>query len=204
MYSKHCPKCLVCLINLKTENLWNLNYYYSLFTHEEIETRSMSVLPKVPELISDGGGVVPRPPAWEPELLLQNSARSSCVFRPFSRCHVSSFCSGSCAAHSWDYLQGRIRGRTCPDFFLGVRFCPVLVCAALTVSPARLSGDEADSCLVSRGHGRGRLLFFLSFGNSRTLLQPCVSNTNLWGSCLCSFIRTFDVALTSSLFYIVC
>lgn len=59
---------LTCLINLiLTENLRSQNGYYSLLTDEDIETRNIGALLKVTELISDGDGIFPRQPGWEPE-----------------------------------------------------------------------------------------------------------------------------------------
>lgn len=82
-------------------------------------------------------------------------------------------------SRSWDHSQGCVRGRTCPDFLLGVQFCPVLVCATLPASPARRSGDAADSLPCAQGppSWKGRSSS-LAVGTAVAAAAPC-----LWQTC---------------------
>lgn len=108
-------------------------------------------------------------------------------------------------------VQPQLRpfARLCPRQDLS-RFpsgCPVLSRACLCHA-ARFSSKVLWGCgrLFALCAGAALVegpLFFLSCGNGRGCRRS-VSLTNLWGSGLCSWVRTFHVAVTSSLFYTVC
>lgn len=77
----------------------------------------------------------------------------------------------------------RTQFRTCPDPALRVQgwLCPTLVCAALPIFPARLSGKEVSSFLcLWWGHSHGRLSFsFLGLGTA----VPCCCSVSLAWTC---------------------
>lgn len=177
----------------------------------KLRKETLSALPKVTELTSDRGGIIPRQPVKELVLSTLNFATSSCISLPTLLWHVCSFCSGLCVTYCWDhYFKGCAQG-VIQDRCWFTSVCPVLVlsyaclcCVAhFPTKPFWEWGLLFSMPLIGKRSWK-TLLLFLSFGNSCFLLLPCHSTVNPWDGCLCSFISAFYVAVTTGWFYTVC